>query len=79
MTIPESVTSIKYSAFEGCTSLKTVYCKPTTPPTGGMHMFSNYGDSLALRIYVPVNSVVAYKLADEYWNAYRDRIVGYNF
>ncbi len=39
--IPKSVTSIKDYAFAYCPLLTEVYCKPTTPPQGGVEMFSN--------------------------------------
>ena len=75
VTIPDSVTSI-YWAFYGCTSLKEVYCKPTTPPTGNSCMFDN--NALERKIYVPRNSVEAYKSA-QCWSEYADYIVGYDF
>ena len=76
VTIPGSVTSIGYDAFAYCTSLKEVYCKPTTPPTGGSSMF--YNNASGRKIYVPMESVVAYKSAS-YWSNYASDIVGYNF
>ena len=82
VTIPDSVTSIEGGAFYGCTSLTSVYCKATTPPTGGYEAFSYYNNGnskpIGCKIYVPRNSVAAYKSA-EYWNAYADYIVGYDF
>ena len=83
VTIGNSVTSIGSSAFEDCTSLKTVYCKPTTPPAGDWYMFSYYSYSsgfepIGCKIYVPRNSVEAYKAA-EYWRGYASSIVGYDF
>ena len=75
VTIPDSVTEIGYAAFSECTSLKEVYCKPTTPPTGD-YMF--YNNASGRKIYVPMESVEAYKSA-EYWKNYADAIVGYNF
>ena len=76
VTIPDRVTSIGRSAFEGCTSLTSVYCKATTPPTGGPNMFdSNASDR---KIYVPRNSVEAYQSAS-YWNEYASYIEGYDF
>ncbi len=85
MIIPNSVTSIGYYAFKDCTSLKEVYCKPTTPPTGGDYMFS-YNDSgysngykpIGCKIYVPRNSVNTYKSAS-YWEDYASYIEGYDF
>ena len=83
ITIGNSVTSIGYWAFGGCTSLTSVYCKPTTPPTGYLHMFGyddpyGYEEIIGCKIYVPRNSVGAYKAAD-YWIDYADYIEGYDF
>ena len=76
ITIPNSVTSIGDRAFSSCMRLKSVYCKPTTIPTGGSSMFDNNpGDR---KIYVPAASVEAYKAADG-WKDYADYIVGYDF
>ena len=76
ITIPNSVTSIRWFAFSGCTSLTSVYCKPTTPPTGDSNMFSS--NASGRTIYVPRNSVEAYKAA-RYWSGYASDIVGYDF
>jgi hypothetical protein len=76
VTIPNSVTSIGDGAFRDCPSLTSVYCKATTPPTGGYFMFSsNASDRI---IYVPTSSVDAYKSATN-WSTYADSIVGYDF
>ena len=76
ITIPDSVTEIGYSAFIYCTSLTSVYCKATTPPTGDDYMFDN--NARGRKIYVPTESVDAYKKADG-WSWYADDIVGYDF
>ena len=89
VTIGNSVTSIGAGTFRDCTSLKEVYCKPTTPPTGGDYMFSYYyydydyvyGSGywhIGCKIYVPRNSVSAYKSA-QYWKDYKSDIEGYDF
>ena len=76
ITIPDSVTSIGNYAFYKCTSLASVYCKPTTPPSGGSSMF--YNNASGGTIYVPRNSVDAYKSATV-WSDYSSYIVGYDF
>ena len=43
---------------------------------GGYDMF--YNNASYLRIYVPMESVSAYKWASYWWD-YSDKIVGYNF
>ena len=76
VTIPDSVTSIGDDAFEYCTSLTSVYCKPTTPPTAGNDTF--YNNASGIKIYVPRNSVEAYKTAED-WSDYASSIEGYDF
>ena len=76
ITIPDSVTSIGENAFYDCRSLTSVYCKPTTPPIGGDAMFNN--NAAGRKIYVPTESVDAYKTAN-YWEDYASDIVGYDF
>ena len=76
VTIPDSVTKIGNYAFCNCSKLKDVYCKPKTPPTGNMSMFAN--NASGLKIYVPRNSVEAYKSAS-YWSNYSSNIEGYDF
>ena len=75
--IPEKVEIIGNNAFNNCKALEKVYCKPTTPPT-----LDNYppfdGTSSKLKIYVPRESVEAYK-ADANWSQYASKIEGYDF
>ena len=76
VTIGNSVTSIGNYAFGDCTSLKEVYCKPTTPPTGTNTIFGN--NASGRKIYVPRESVGAYKAAPG-WRNYASDIEGYDF
>ena len=76
ITIPNSATKIGENAFDGCTSLASVYCKPTTPPSGDWWMFDN--NASGRKIYVPTESVDAYKAA-EYWSEYANYIEPYQF
>lgn len=76
ITIPASVETIEMWAFHYCTSLASVYCKAITPPALGSGVFT---DNLKGRkIYVPVESVGAYKSSDG-WSQYAPYIVGYDF
>ena len=70
VTIPNSVTSIVSYAFYKCPSLTSVTIKAITPPTLGSSAFN---DTNNCPIYVPAESVDAYKTATN-WSAYADRI-----
>jgi hypothetical protein len=81
VNISDSVIEITSDAFIDCNNLNSVYCKPTTPPTA----LTPYGfwwsfdlNAPDRKIYVPMESVEAYKSA-EYWSDYADAIVGYDF
>ncbi len=81
--IGSGVKSIGYSAFENCYFLNEVICKPTTPPTAifdsgatEWNAFNAIGTSA--KIYVPYESVEAYRTAD-YWKDYANYIVAYDF
>ena len=81
ITIPDSVTSIGCFAFYYCSSLSEVYCKAITPPTAIPH--PSYGwcafyYASDCKIYVPTESVDAYKAAYG-WSDYGYYIVGYDF
>jgi hypothetical protein len=77
VNIPDSVTTIGGYAFYWCTSLISVYCKATTPPSlSGSSVFDYNGSGF--KIYVPAESVGAYKSADG-WSEYASAIVGYDF
>jgi hypothetical protein len=79
ITIDNRVSSIGAYAFYDCLSLKKVYCKPVTPPTGWYGMFLNSDEiPIGCDIYVPTESVEAYKSA-AYWSYYASDIVGYDF
>ena len=81
-TIPESVTKIGDSygqIFYHCTNLVSVYCKATTPPTWGYYASEVFTDNAPDRkIYVPTDSVDAYKTASG-WSSLASDIVGYDF
>ena len=68
--IPNSVTKIETNGFYNCQSLASVTVKATTPPTLGAGVFSNNSN---LVIYVPAESVDAYKAATN-WSTYADKI-----
>ena len=74
--IPGSVESIGMRTFDDCSSLASVYCKALDPPALDRFVFSDKATNM--KIYVPAESVSAYKTA-EYWSDYADCIVGYEF
>lgn len=81
--IPSNVTEIRSHAFYRCKNLAIVYCRPIIPPS--ITLGSPSGKWLAFSsnakgrmIYVPRESVKAYKSADG-WSDYADYIVGYDF
>ena len=67
--LPQGVTGLGKQAFFGCSTLASVTCQATTPPTLGNKAFNNC--SANLKILVPTESVEAYKTA---WSAYEDKI-----
>ena len=71
VTIGDRITSIGYLAFNYCEKLKSVTCLATTPPTLGFNAFVQYGAEFP--IYVPAESVDAYKAASV-WSNYASRI-----
>ena len=71
VTIGSGVTSIGQYAFQNCSSLTSVTINATTPPTlTGNYVFGNTNNC---PIYVPTDSVDAYKTANR-WSTYADRI-----
>ena len=71
ITIGRGVTEIGLTVIDSCDNLKTVYCKPTTPPSLSDPMLIEMG----IKTYVPIDSVDAYKSA-EIWCDYVDNIIG---
>ena len=71
ITIPNNVTIIGSSAFESCSSLTSVTVKATTPPSLGKYVF--YKNAVGRKIYVPAESVAAYKRSRG-WSEYADDI-----
>ena len=81
ITIGENVSSIAEYAFSYCEKLVNVYCKAITPPEAECRygFWRAFDDNAPDRkIYVPTQSVEAYKSA-EGWSDYADAIVGYDF
>ena len=73
IVLPETIKYIYDGAFNGAKHLKEIYCKATTPP-----YFSGYFENGNCQIYVPLESVDAYKTA-EGWSQYADQIVSFDF
>lgn len=69
--IPSSIKRIETGAFYGCTSLSGITIRATVPPSG-VNQFT-FDQHLNFPIYVPAESVNAYKTA-EGWTSYASRI-----
>lgn len=92
LVIPASV--VKIGSFYNCKNLKELYCKATTPPEisapvyGTNSKFYDFLDyynmnfvspqCIGCTIYVPMESVDAYKKAER-WSRYASYIKGYDF
>ena len=69
LTISNSVTTIESAAFWGCTGLTSITNLATTPQTVTSYVFGNSAINTAVdysvcTLYVPAESVEAYKAAD---------------
>ena len=71
ITIPNSVTWIGKGAFAYCEGLTFITCEASTPPDCGDDVFYEVDKSIPL--YVPAESVEAYKAADQ-WKDFGDNI-----
>ena len=71
VTLPSSIISVEGDAFRNCISLTSVTVYATTPPSVSSQIF-NLSDNIA-HIYVPAESVDAYKSASV-WSNYADII-----
>lgn len=70
LAIPETCTTIEVAAVYGCTSLRTIKCLPTNPPTIPSDFLRGLSSTV---VYVPNTSVDTYKSATN-WSKYADRI-----
>lgn len=82
IVIPESIEEIGEGAFDECSNLKEVYCKAVIPPKVKWGNSSNHdlfkNNALGRKIYVPYESVDAYKKAP-LWKIYAKDIVGFDY
>ena len=78
VTIGRGIVDLGESNFRNCPLLAEINCMATTPPDlGSKYSFEKMNDE-PYTIYVPMESVVAYKAA-EYWSLHADHIVGKEF
>lgn len=71
--LPESINRIEKQAFYGCHNMESITVRATTPPTLGSSVFyTSYGSKFSA-IYVPAESVEAYKTASG-WSSFTDKI-----
>ena len=70
LVIPSNISSINFYAFNGCSGLTSITVESATPPTLGNRVFDSTNNC---PIYVPPESVDAYKAASR-WSNYASRI-----
>ena len=75
---PANVSSIGSYSFAMTANLQNVYFESVTPPTAVLNIWDNWNafDYTSAKIYVPSESLDAYKSA-EHWSNYADRIKGF--
>ena len=79
IVIPASVSYVGFGVFEDCSCLESVYCLAVNPPVFDDVNYRSFNNNASGRkIYVPRESVEAYKSADG-WCDYADDIEGYDF
>ena len=79
ITIGSGIQVLRHSAFRQCPRLSTIYCKAIVPPVIEDKLnFEKHSADQVYTIYVPQESVEAYKKA-EYWKKFANEIVGYDF
>ena len=61
ISLPSSITNIGYYAFSGCSSLTSVSCYATVPPTLGTNVFNGIKEQLV--VFVPATSIDLYQEA----------------
>ena len=74
VTIGDSVETIGYCAFWGCSALTSITCEALNPPTLGYSVFDEVNKSIPL--YVPEESITAYKTADQWKDFYNILPIG---
>ncbi len=73
ITIPASVTNISSYGINGCSGLRAIHCKPTTPPT--IADANAFAPPAACVIEVPSASLATYQAAN-IWSTYASQMVG---
>jgi hypothetical protein len=69
LTLPENLTLIEYSGLDGCTNLRTIYCKAVNPPS--VRDFSLRNIPRDGTLYVPIGSRDAYMAASQ-WGEFQN-------
>ena len=70
--IGSGLTNTGKEVFLNCSTLTSISCKAVTPPTLGTNAFNGVNNSIPL--YVPAESVEAYKAADQ-WKAFIIQVI----
>ncbi len=74
--LPATLTEVGERSFEDCKNLTSLYIAATTPPMLSSDAFNVVSNELS--IYIPAESVEAYKNAEN-WSNFENYFVGYDF
>lgn len=77
MTIPSKVSIIRGGIWQNCSSLESLTFLSVTPPDLGEYYANTFQNTNNCKLYVPSESVNAYKAADG-WKEYASRIMPIN-
>ena len=63
ITLPATIKTVNYRAFQGCSSLTTIKCLATNPPSTGDEVF-DYSTYNNATLYVPEDAISRYSVAN---------------
>lgn len=72
LDLPDTLTDLAKGAFQSCTQLSSIICRAVVPPSAQSNLF--FQVPATANVYVPAESVEAYKTASYAWSSRADYI-----